>query len=611
MQIHVRPRICELKNFRSGWEPPLGSIGTIVALLVAVYSILPRRSRIQISLRYGVIFAILSLLVLIPLLALNVFDLWTHPELLAIKPLEYAIDHITSITLLAFVFMIVISVIRWKMFRLPRRKLTKLYSLLKQLWQDKHLGELSDIFLRFYGKIERIANSRKSYWLWRAKLLDPRQNRYIRRKQEMAFELYFKDLLVGVSKLVPQKIASETPVVKTSSKLPLKLRAINAFMRGMSIVFPSLKKADAAHFSAFFRRIGERVCRGGATILPSGEDHSTIAKAIMKYVLLMPDMIEYWARNRPEDALIFISKGTDLSYTFSDLFLAQQMETANSRIYVEVQNNLNCGTDSGYYIDSNNVILNHFFSDISLADTFHVWTPIGGSMINELERLFALPVDPYNTTCGQFALDGKWHSLLFVGIRLFDIMVRAALESHFDSHMFLFYYVDTAKHVIRNSQFDNIGIDEYDEWPTKYCYLFYEIFSNLRDWILVGKSSKGWQTDDSMTESVTKPDIICDSAIKALSQCLYAFIISSKFPVTFERYIFNIVVYIYEELRKTPSFHSIATTFINEISRKQYRSWGSSDNYLQKMQSLLEEVDTMHLKTNDESGWSMLRESLQ
>jgi hypothetical protein len=112
-----------------------------------------------------------------------------------------------------------------------------------------------------------------------------------------------------------------------------------------------------------------------------------------------------------------------------------------------------------------------------------VWKPIGEYVISALRpesdpayvRFLNEPADSFE--------DEKWADKTFVAIRFFDLMVTAAEYQGIRWHMWLYYFPDFLKGLLKIYDASGENIDLTDEWPTRAAYLIHEIFGVLTGWI--------------------------------------------------------------------------------------------------------------------------------
>jgi hypothetical protein len=131
--------------------------------------------------------------------------------------------------------------------------------------------------------------------------------------------------------------------------------------------------------------------------------------------------------------------------------------------------------------------------------------------------------DPYNRAAEDFHDVGSWHSPIFIGTRLFDIMVKEALFQGMQWHMWLYYMPLIVKRIVRNYRLGDPLADETDEFPLQYSLLLYEIFSCLTDWVSAVENVPAGQPNVVLKSTAPEHenDNIPKSSILALANCAY------------------------------------------------------------------------------------------
>ena len=140
------------------------AVVTLLGLFIAVYSLIPRHTRIELSLRIGQVVIILSMLLFFFIIYLNSITLL---EALGSKscPLQIFLkDNSDPITLWTFIFIFLIIIAKWSLFRLSRKKLAKFSSFISQLIQEDRIHEMADIFINYHKRILRYSESDTKYY---------------------------------------------------------------------------------------------------------------------------------------------------------------------------------------------------------------------------------------------------------------------------------------------------------------------------------------------------------------------------------------------------------------------------------------------------------------
>ena len=130
--------------------------------------------------------------------------------------------------------------------------------------------------------------------------------------------------------------------------------------------------------------------------------------------------------------------------------------------------------------------------------------------------------------------------------------------------------------MVRNSRLDDPLVNEQFEFPTRYAYLLYQMFSSLRGWILAVVDIPLDQTNvvlKSNSPAFDENGNIPKCSIKALAQCLYTVLESKNVSDRTKRSLSDMVFNIYFDLRASGRFDSYAEVLLTAISEgKSHRN---------------------------------------
>ena len=192
--------------------------------------------------------------------------------------------------------------------------------------------------------------------------------------------------------------------------------------------------------------------------------------------------------------------------------------------------------------------------------------------------------------------EGKWDSSLFVGIRFFDIMVRAALSQGVEWHMWLYYYSHITERIIRNYKPHPVHSSDRVEWPTHYAYLLYEMISAMSGWIKAAEYCPVDQTNVVLeaVDGIHQNDNIPKSSIIVLTQCIRFILESGDVSDTFKKYLIDIVFELYFDLRASERMADYAKVLLMTL---RYRSSIDRDpdrQFLEQLSIYYRSLDKVH-----------------
>jgi len=126
-------------------------------------------------------------------------------------------------------------------------------------------------------------------------------------------------------------------------------------------------------------------------------------------------------------------------------------------------------------------LLPALFNDCNVAREAQLWNPIREGMQETLEEAASQPEDPYATRNDRLSINRRevqFRDPIFVGIRLFNIMVHTSLKQGIEWHMFINYLSDIGKNICEQFTISPEA-DQTAEFPNDYCYLLRELTNSL------------------------------------------------------------------------------------------------------------------------------------
>jgi hypothetical protein len=308
-----------------------------------------------------------------------------------------------------------------------------------------------------------------------------------------------------------------------------------------------------------------------AKLSPNNEKAQGTARDIIRGMFLSPRFVVTLVRTRPYFGLEVIREVARCQerFDFVNVYLTELMRDTQSALYDELRNNQNC-SQYRYSVSASNRLLHFFLSDIKVAENNGIYKPIGDFTIAHLYEVGRdHDSDPYNLAMTDFSDVGAWHSPLFAAIRFFDIMVKEGLFQGIEWHMWLYYTPYFVEGIVRNYRFVDPAADPTDEWPTRYSFLLYEVFSAMRDWIMGLEDVPRTQASVVLrwTDTQHENGNIPKSSILALSQCSRLVLESDHITDQLKRYLMNMVFKLYFDLRRNPGFEGYATVLRTALSQ--------------------------------------------
>ena len=142
-------------------------------------------------------------------------------------------------------------------------------------------------------------------------------------------------------------------------------------------------------------------------------------------------------------------------------------------------------------------------------------------------------------------------------------MVSEAIHQDVTWHMWLYYFPYFTERIVQNHTIDDPLADPDSEWPIRYSYLLYEMFSTMRSWITsiehIPLDQENVQLDS--TAATHENGNIPKSAILALGECVRIVLKSENLPLKFRHYLLDVVFNTYFDLRRVQRLENYATVF--------------------------------------------------
>lgn len=153
-----------------------------------------------------------------------------------------------------------------------------------------------------------------------------------------------------------------------------------------------------------------------------------------------------------------------------------------SPLYRELRDNQNCSHTGEYYLDESNTLLNFYLKNISIASDLRIYNPIADFVLEYIKDHKGKD-DFYNQPNDRFSEgESRWESPIFIGTCFFEVMISQAISQRYKDHMWLMY-CDVFIGEILNSIDRSSEVDMGREFPSRYDYLIYNLFSACDRWV--------------------------------------------------------------------------------------------------------------------------------
>lgn len=531
------------------------SLDTLVAILVlvaAVYAILPLARRLELRLR---LLKIDWVLIIAALVAAHILLFYSTLRYKGILP-EWPFDEkFLSLGQTAYLFLLLVVLfvgIRAYLAPLARGRVFHLQDLVDELIRSESYAELFSLLDKNLKRLCRINNQNFFLPLLRSRLEDPYHS---------TSKFAYTRLLAELREDQPQR-------PKLTDRLPQPLRRATS-------------------------RLGYFVAR----LLPTYERHAVAAGDILHQILVSQPVVAAVARLRPYFAIRLLQVDLHERHDFLDLYLRLLLEDRHSVLYFELRSNQNMDSNHRYLLPKSNRLLYFFFSDAHRAKSLSVWSPMGEALISRLDEFAINPAtDPYNRPMGDFHERGKWEDPLFVGIFFFDVMVSLALHQGVTWHMWLYYFPEFVKRIVRNYRIADSLVADLVEWPTRYSFILRQIVGALTAWLEAAKAIPEDQENVKIQFAPLEPENgnIPKSAAVALTDCLREILLAEQIPARFRNDLMDSVLHTYFDLRSDPKTEKLAEVLRFRMSARSYRNMDDHRRFLQALGSCFAAHDKFH-----------------
>lgn len=485
----------------------------LAALLIAVYALLPRARRLEFRIRFGLLQGLMVLVGFLLSLVLLYYEPISTIGFLPSWPFGYLHLYPPDVAFLVVLFVSAIALGLLAIRRLPRSRADELYELAEEL---SRLEDYSTLFNLLERHLPRLT------------------------------DIYYQ-------RFVDSQVRSALKRFSDRQYLPANQKA-NALKRLGGLLLARILNLIAS------------LAGLASKLFPSHEKSKIAAREIFRMIASKKSLVEAMSRMRPYLPLDFVKAPIPFHGILMDTYLRCLLRDNGSVLYYEIKHNQNTYGHRKYELPDRNRLLNFLFSDPNFAVELAAWQPVGNEVIKVLEEsLRGVQPDPLNYQLEDFAQEGKWESLVYVGIAYLDIMVSRALYHGVEWHMDLWYYLYFTQRIVQNFEIPTGVNPVHTEWPNKYSYLLYAMVSALRDWAI----APAYLPPDNPHVSIRNANCshenssIPKSSILVLAWSLREIVLSPNIPARLKLDLSDIVFGLYFELKEKPETDDFAMSLVS------------------------------------------------
>lgn len=533
------------------------SILTILALMIALYNILPKHRKQVVFLKFTYLDYIITFLVVLTVHYSLFYSLIVKLKLnpaLNLRQWGVTNENFTYTLILCWAIFIYL---RYRFSTLPRYRIKNFHALIEELTIQNNYSELISNLKDNLGKLIKIAEGRfvlrkfGTFFAKKAKFVD----KITPDLTNEDIEKFLKSEIEKQNNSIKDKLKNyfRTILLKTSSLFPRYSTEIDAARDIFRIIFLKHNFAEAIkNFSPYF--------------------------GIELFNLKVPGVEEF--KNNYFESMILDNK---------------------SVLFFELKNNKNISSRYRYNIEKSNKLLYYLFHDIRNSESISVWSPIGHSVSKHLDELYKFPEsDIYNLPIEDFIDVSCWESPIYVGITFFDIMVSEAIYQNIKWHMWLNFYQTFTKRICRNYNPDSNIIDTHEEFPTKYDYILYEMVSNLLSWIKIIEYIEPNQENTILTHIDVSQENgnIIKTAILTLGLCIFEIAVNKKLSLKIKDSILHKIFDLFFELNSINGLSNFTEILTLSIIHGGNAYRNPKENHIGEVIRSFLEYDTFHQPKN-------------
>ncbi|HDN2510187.1 TPA: hypothetical protein P1K35_000322 [Providencia rettgeri] len=292
----------------------------------------------------------------------------------------------------------------------------------------------------------------------------------------------------------------------------------------------------------------------------NSETAAEYAHEALLNIVTSPELINHFALAHPSLCLELMKVEPIIRSDFTSNFITALLSSTNSRLYVELKNNLNVSRGHRLLIPNNNRILHFFFSNARFAADIAIYRDIGEDLywrLDEDEKV----ISRLNKPLGSYYDISKYKCPIYSGITLFEIMVYEGIHQGLNDHLWLHYYRHFAIKIIKNM---NKQSDEYSgEWETPFHFLLCHLFSIATHWA----EECAWLDEKEISLENKEignfdPHYISIEATKLLGAMLQSVMTTTKLTLKSKGDILDIVVSCYIKLKRDKQLKDVADSLL-------------------------------------------------
>lgn len=322
------------------------------------------------------------------------------------------------------------------------------------------------------------------------------------------------------------------------------------------------------------------------TSAPS-EDRSVQARTLIKALLSSRQLVEHLALAHPYLCLAVMERVGKLVDDFQDNVFAAMLASESSIFYSDLKNNHNLDGGHRLHIPSENRLINFYMKNVKVAARLGVYRSVGEAVLSridaddELAKSLNGPMRTYHEV-------EAYRCPVFCGIHFFRVMVLEGLHQRTADHLWLHYVTHFVDHILdRARPLD--PKDENDEFPTRFCYLLYQLVNVTTDWI---EEAERVTEDGDQLDVVSRDGrhaYISFQASDAIGPVMQSILQSEKLSERLKDELLGAMLMSFKRVNAIPRLTPLARAFIGSVVRPY--GFTARDGYIEELINRYDQQD--------------------
>ena len=315
-----------------------------------------------------------------------------------------------------------------------------------------------------------------------------------------------------------------------------------------------------------------------AVLVPEKRKAETSARDIARLLFRSIDFRLFLIRTRPYFAISLLRQELDGSRDFSHAYFTDLISDTASVLYEELKQDWNDPYGPGHDFLESNHLLYFLFADPRIAEKLSVWKPIGEYLL-KLLRANETPNQDFFAGLNKGTEDfeeERWENPFYAGIYFFELMVTSAALKGVRWHMWLYYFPFFVERLEENYDTSDSSVNSSAEFPTRSARLIFEALCTLSKWVLL---ASGLPPNSPHKQFENLPGVqgqrwrfwfygennIPVSAAIALGKCMGTIALSERLGDEFAGYMYQVTLRTIERLPHDKKQNQLRSFLIQSI----------------------------------------------